>query len=130
MFLLLNLEVDEIAILGQFANEGVDLAESQWRPPFQIAADETVIMDVEFECRGGGILDGGDTVFFGQGEQAQDTADGRLTLAEMDGFGQFADVISGTSRPGKQLNGGHRRRFRIVLGTDTVPAPFLADMLA
>ena len=65
MFLLLNFEVDEIAILGQFADEGVDLSESQWRPPLQIAADETVIMDVEFECSGRGILDGRDTVFFG-----------------------------------------------------------------
>ena len=59
------------AILGQFADEGVDLSESQWRPPLQIAADETVIMDVEFECSGRGILDGGDTVFFGQGEQTR-----------------------------------------------------------
>ena len=54
----------------------------------------------------------------------------RLALAAMDGFSQFADVSASTSRPSKQLGGGPRRFLRVVLGTDTVPAPFLADMLA
>ena len=52
MFLLLDSEVDEIAILGQFADKGVDLTEREWRPPLQIAADETIFLDVEFERDG------------------------------------------------------------------------------
>jgi hypothetical protein len=60
--LLLDLEINEVAIRGEFADEGIDLPERQLGLTFQITANETVLVYPEFECGGTGIIDGTDSV--------------------------------------------------------------------
>ena len=104
MFLLLDFEVDEIAILSQFANERIDLTQGEWRSPLQIAADETILVDVEFQCRSRSILHGGDTVLLGQGEHTQDAADRSFPLSAVNGVTECADVGASAAGSGQQLH--------------------------
>ena len=98
MVLLLDFDVDEIAVLRQFTDQRIDLTQRQLWPAFEITADEAVFIDVQFECRGAGILDGHDAELLSQGEHAQNAANAEFSLMSMNGFTECADVRSGTRR--------------------------------
>ena len=49
IFLLLGSEVDEIAVVDQFANERIDLPQSKLWGTFEIATNEAVFMHSHFE---------------------------------------------------------------------------------
>src|SRR4051812_19191234 len=100
-----SFKIDQIAILGQLANEGIDLPQSRVRSAFQISADKTVFVDFQFQCRGTGIVGGGGSKLFCHGEHAQDATDPGLTLMAMDRFTECADVRSRAGSAGQQLCG-------------------------
>jgi hypothetical protein len=58
MGILLGFKVDEIAILDEFADQRIDLPERQLGLTFQISADESVFVDLQFERCGTGIVGG------------------------------------------------------------------------
>ena len=58
MVLLLDFDVDEIAVLVQFTDERIDLSERQLWPALQITANEAVFVNAKFERSGASILDG------------------------------------------------------------------------
>src|SRR5260370_17419648 len=79
IFWLLGFEVDEIAVVNQFANERVDLPQGKLWGTFEIATNEAVLMDSHFESSRAGILDRGGTELLGQREHAQDAANANFS---------------------------------------------------
>src|SRR5665647_2261911 len=67
---------DEVAVLGQLADQRIDLVQAQrkLRLALQVAAHEAVLMGAHFERRGAGIVDAGNAVFLGQRQHAQNAA--------------------------------------------------------
>jgi hypothetical protein len=65
MVLLLDFDIDQIAVLNEFTDERIDLTKRQLRLALQITADEAVFVDTEFQRGGAGILDGRDTELLG-----------------------------------------------------------------
>ncbi len=59
--------VDEIAVLHEFADQGIDLLQTEWglRTAFQIAADEALFLDAHLQRSGTGFLGGGRAVLLG-----------------------------------------------------------------
>jgi hypothetical protein len=49
--------VDEIAVVHQFANEGIDLSQGELGTAFEIATDKAVLVHSQFEGRRASILD-------------------------------------------------------------------------
>jgi hypothetical protein len=65
IFWLLGSEVDEIAVVNQFANERVDLPQGKLWGTFEIATNEAEFMDSHFESRGARIFDCGGAELLG-----------------------------------------------------------------
>jgi hypothetical protein len=57
--------VDEIAVLHQLANEGIDLPQGELGTVFEIATDKAVLVHSQFEGRGASILDRGGAELLG-----------------------------------------------------------------
>ena len=70
--LLLDFEIDEIAILGEFANEGIDLAQEhlRMRTALQITAYEAIFVHADVESGGAGVFDRRRSVFLDQGKHS------------------------------------------------------------
>jgi hypothetical protein len=96
--LLLDLEINEIAIRGEFTYQRIDLPERQLRLAFQIAADEAVLVYSEFKCSGTGIIDSAHSVLLRQSQNAQHSPNAGLPLMTMDGFTEWTDMRSGPGR--------------------------------
>src|ERR1700688_4098507 len=74
IFWLLGFEVDEIAVVDQFANERVDLPQGKLWSTFEIATNEAVLVHSHFKSGRAGIFDRGGAELLGQGEDAEDAA--------------------------------------------------------
>ena len=97
--------LDQVAILGQFADEGIDLAQPQrgLRAALQIAAHEAVLGHAQLQRRGAGLVAGRAAVLLGQREHAHDAAHSSLGLTMMDGIADSADAGSSLVSPRQQL---------------------------
>src|ERR1700723_2936938 len=73
IFWLLGFEVDEIAVVNQFANERVDLPQGKLWATFEIATNEAEFMHSHFQSHRAGLFDRGGAELLGQGEDAEDT---------------------------------------------------------
>ena len=73
---------------------------------FEITADETVLVDPEFEGGGAGVFGSADTELFREGKYAQDATNARLALVAMDLFTEDSDVRSRTRSSRQELNCG------------------------
>ena len=124
--------LDHVAILAQFADEGIDLLQAQrgLLAALQIAANELVIAHAQLQRRSAGLIASSIAVLFGKREHALDAADSEFALASMDGIGDRADTVSGLVRTRQQLQQLRRRTTRAILIADAVPATFAAQMLA
>jgi len=65
MVLLLDFRIDEIAVKRELTDQRINLSERQRWPALQITADEAVLIDAQFKCRGAGILGRRDSELFG-----------------------------------------------------------------
>src|SRR6202035_4881345 len=70
IFWLLGFEVDEIAVVNQFANERVDLPQRKLWATFEIATNEAEFMHAHFQSHRAGLFDRGGVELLGQGEDA------------------------------------------------------------
>src|ERR1051325_9521095 len=97
IFLLLGSEVDEIAVVDQFANERIDLPQSELWGTFEVATNEAVLMHSHFESGRRGILDRGGTELLGQREHAQDATNANFSELGIDKVAECTDVRAGAS---------------------------------
>jgi hypothetical protein len=67
MRFILGSVVDEIAILHQFADQRIDLLQTEWGlgTAFQIATNEAVLLDSHLQGGRAGLVDGGRAVLLG-----------------------------------------------------------------
>src|SRR5712691_1083509 len=98
LFLLASV-VNEVAILDQLADQGIDLLQAQWglRTALEIAPDKLVLVHSYFEGDGTSIVDRGGTELLGQGENAQDATNANFSLLTMDRLAEGADVRTGST---------------------------------
>jgi hypothetical protein len=97
IFWLLGSEVDEIAVVDQFANERVDLPQSELWGTFEIAPNEAVLMHSYFESGGAGVLDRGGTELLGQREHAQNATNADFSELGINKVAERTDVRAGAS---------------------------------
>jgi hypothetical protein len=98
IFWLLGFEVDEIAVLDQFANERVDLPQGKLWATFEIATNEAEFMHAHFQSNRAGIFDRGGAELLGQGEDAEDAANPGFSELVINKVAECADVSAGSSR--------------------------------
>src|SRR3974390_3111889 len=92
---LLSSLLDEIPVVHQFANEGIDLPQGELGTTFEIATDKAVLVHSQFEGRRASVLDRGSAELLRQGEDAQDAADARFSELAIDQVAEGADVRAG-----------------------------------
>jgi hypothetical protein len=88
--------LDQVAILGQFADEWIDLPQTErsLRAALQIAAYEAVLGNAQLQRRRTGIIASRAAILLDQLEDALDATDSEFTLASMYGIADSADVAS------------------------------------
>ncbi len=123
-------EIDEVAILGEFTDQRIDLPESQLWAALEITTHEAILRHTDLDSRGTSIFKGRRAVFLGQREDPQDAANARLTLSLIDGHRQYANLPSGVARTAQQLRGAQGHFLWVVLALDAIPAAFLANVFA
>jgi hypothetical protein len=108
---------DQIAVVGELANERVDLLERElkWGTAVQVAAYEAVGGKTEIECGGAGIACGVPAVLARQREHAEDAPNGDLPLACVDLTAEETDRGSDTIGTPEQIVRTHRGAFRAIL---------------
>ena len=118
--------------MGQFPDEGVDLAQREGRrgPAVEVAADEAIGGEPAFEGGGGGLLDDGGTVLPGEGEDAEDAADAAGAVVAVDVVADGGDGGAGALGGGEQGEGLARGAGGSVGVGDAMPAPWRAEVLA
>jgi hypothetical protein len=97
IFWLLGSEVDEIAVVNQFANERVDLPQGKLWGTFEIATNEAEFMHAHFQSNRARIFDRGGAELLGQGEDAEDAANPRFSELVINKVAECADVSTGTA---------------------------------
>src|SRR2546428_2065941 len=122
---------DDVAVVGELADERVDLAQRQRRRrvALEIAPDEAVVGDAELQGRAA-VLDGAGAVLLGEGEDAEDPAHAGFTVTTMDRLAQRPDVAARPGRAGQQRQRGRRRALGLIVGVDRVAPAGLAPVLA
>jgi hypothetical protein len=63
--LLLGLEIDQIAILCELTDKGIDMTQSQLGAALQITAHEAVLTHAQLEGGGASILDSAHPILLG-----------------------------------------------------------------
>jgi hypothetical protein len=97
IFWLLGFEVDEIAVVNQFANERVDLPQGKLWGTFEIATNEAEFMHPHFQSSRARIFDRCGAELLGQGEDSEDAANPRFSELVTNKVAECADVSPGTS---------------------------------
>ena len=92
--------IDEVAILHQFADQGIDLLQTEWGlwTALPIAADEAVFLHSHLQRGSAGFVHSCRAILLGSGEDAEDAAHAHFSLLAMDGFAEHADVRAGAAR--------------------------------
>ena len=100
------------------------------RIALQITAHEAIVVNLHFQSGGAGIVDAGDAVLFGEGQNAQNAAHGGFRLPFVQGFGELADMRPGIGRHFQQLHCAERGALRTVFVFDAAATARLTQMLA
>src|ERR1019366_3401427 len=131
-FLELESLLDQVAILGQFADERIDLPQGQrgLLAALQITPHELILAHAQFQRCFAGLVASRTAVLLGKREHAHDAANAGLGLAMVDRVADGADVGAGLVSPRQQLMGMRRRAPGAVLITDTMSTTLLPQMLA
>src|SRR2546422_902155 len=104
--LLLGLLRDDVAVVGEFTNERIDLAQCErcGEMALEIATDEAVVGDLAGEGGGTGGVDDRGPVFLDEAEDAENATDPRLAVAA---GGRGARPARGRARPRGPRQRGH-----------------------
>jgi hypothetical protein len=105
ILLLLGSVVDEIAVLDQFADQRIDLLQSQGclGATFKVAADKPIFLHSHFECGSASVVDSGGTELLGQRKDTENPPYSNLALMAMNRIAKRADVVSGARGSPQQL---------------------------
>ena len=97
--------LDQVAILHQFADERIDLAQTQGRlrAALQDTSHEAVLGHAQLQGHGAGLIGGRAAVFLDQREHAQNAPHSEFGLALVDDIADSADAGSSLVRPRQQL---------------------------
>ena len=89
--------MDQVAILGQFADQGVDLPQVQWDllAALQIAAHELVLAHAQLKRCCAGLVASCTAVLVGKRAHAHNAADTGLCLTMVDRITDSADIGAG-----------------------------------
>src|SRR5438876_4322828 len=84
---LLGHAVDVVAVLGQLADQGIDLAQCQRRlgVAVEVPPHEAVRWNAHLQGSGAGVVDGDGTVLAKQRSHTEDALDAPLAAVSMDG---------------------------------------------
>jgi hypothetical protein len=128
----LCLVVNEVGVLHEFTNQGIDLLQNQWGlgAAFQIASDKAVFLYAHLKRSCTGSIDSSGTELLGQGKDAQDAAHTHLSLLAMDGVAERTAVGSGPTGPPQLLGSAKWCPLCPVFFLDPIPAAFLSHMFA
>ena len=122
--------LDQVAILGQFADEWIDLTQTErsLRAAFQIAAYEAILGNAPLQCRRTGIVASRAAILFRQLDNALDATHSELTMAGMDGVADRADVCSGLLRTDQKLQQLRRCTTWTIRIADAMPTTLAAQV--
>jgi hypothetical protein len=124
--------LDQVAILAQFADERIDLPQSErslWTA-LQIAAYEAILGDAQFKRRRACIVRSHAAILLDQLENALDAAHSEFALASMDGIADSADIGSGLVCTRQLLKQRRRCAARTIRIADAMTAALAAQMHA
>src|SRR6266545_1443265 len=118
--------------MGEFADERIDLAQRErgGRLALEVAPEEAVVGDAEFQGGRTGGLDDGDAVLLDEGQDAEDPADTDFAVAAVNAFAERADVATGPPRAREQRQRRRGGAGGPIVGVDGMAAPGLAAVLA
>jgi hypothetical protein len=124
--------IDEIAVVGELTDQGIDLLERERRCGLALeeAAHEAVGGELELQGCGAGLVDGGGPMLLDQGEHAQDAPHTGFAFPTVDGLAQGPHVVAGAAGSGEELQRRGGRALGAVLLAQAAPAPLLAHVLA
>ena len=132
-FLELDSLLDQVAILGQFADQGIDLPQAQrgLRAALQITAHEPVLGHAQLQRRGAGLVASCTAVLLGQREHAHDAADPEPRPDDDGSRRRRRRCWRRPCGPAPAVEAYPRRRaLRTVLIADAMSATLLPQMLA
>jgi len=98
--------LDEIAVVHQFANQGIDLAQTEgclWTT-LEVATHETIFVHAHFEGCSASLIDGSGAVLFGERENAQDAAHAHFALLAIDKVAECTDMGAHLAGAAEQLH--------------------------
>src|SRR2546430_3394160 len=124
--------LEEVAVEGELADQGIDLAERERRRrmALEVAADDLVGAAAEIKRDGTGVVDGRGAMFAGERQQALDAPDGAQGIVGVEAGGELADVGADRRRARQEREGARRRAPRAGLGGFAVAARMLALVFA
>ena len=91
--------MDEIAIVNEFANEGIDLPQRELWTALEIATDKAIFVHSHLEGSAAGILDRSGAELLGEGEHAQDAANARFSELAINKVAECTDMHAGPFGP-------------------------------
>src|SRR5208282_4909490 len=96
---------NQIAVLDQLADQGIDLLQAQGdgRTALEIVPDKAVLVDSHLQRYRASLIDRRDAKFFGHGQHALDATDRGLALPIMEGTTEGTDVSTGLLGAPQQL---------------------------
>src|SRR5947208_11867457 len=124
--------MDQITVVHQFADQGIDLTQTQGglRTTLKIATHETIFVHAHLEGCCTSFIDGRGAVLFGQRENAQDAAHAHLALLAIDKVAKCTDMGAHSAGTAEQLHHTEGSALGMVLELNAVPAPFLTYMFS
>ena len=126
--MLLGFGMDQITVVHQFADQGIDLAQTERGrgTTLEVAPHETIFVHAHLEGCRASFIDGSDAILFGKRENAQDAPHAHFALLAIDKVAECTDMGAHSAGAAEQLHHPEGSALGVVLGLNAVPAPFLA----
>ena len=130
--MLLGFGMDQITVVHQFADQGIDLAQTErsLRTTLKVAPHEAIFVHAHLECRSASFIDGCGAELFGERENAQDAAHAHFALLAVNKVAECTDMDAHSAGAGEQLHHPEGSALGVVFGLNAVPAPFLTYMFS
>src|SRR5690606_30260621 len=129
----LGLLGDEVAVVGECANERIDLPERDRRSGYlalEVPTQRAVVDDADLQEHSACVVDGRGAVLLDQVHDALDAARAGLALAAPERVAKRTDVRAGEAGGGQQLAHPRVRVLRLVTWKGAAPAALLGEILA
>src|SRR5437016_2279088 len=124
--------MDQITVVHQFADQGIDLAQTErgLRTTLKIATHETIFVHAHLQGCSASFLDGCGAILFGERENAQDAPHAHFALLAINKVAECTYMNAHSAGAAEQLHHTERGSLGMVLGLNAIPAPLLAYMFA